>query len=107
MTLTIYLSVCVCVFCLLKFYFSFNSFDSNLLVRTVKISYGFFLCVLDQDGWVGFKGVLLRKRLTAADFYNGYLHQQRAPHEAGAAGLFISRLPAAAAPHVKGNLASS
>lgn len=52
MTLTIYLSVCVCVFCLLKFYFSFNSFDSNLLVRTVKISYVFFcVCWTRMAGW--------------------------------------------------------
>uniref|UniRef100_A0A673WMH3 Mitochondrial methionyl-tRNA formyltransferase n=1 Tax=Salmo trutta TaxID=8032 RepID=A0A673WMH3_SALTR len=27
------------------------------------------------DGWVGFKAVMLKKRLSAADFYNGYLHQ--------------------------------
>ncbi|KAJ8396737.1 hypothetical protein AAFF_G00015750 [Aldrovandia affinis] len=27
-----------------------------------------------KDGWVGFKGLMLRKRLSAADFYNGYLH---------------------------------
>jgi methionyl-tRNA formyltransferase len=28
-----------------------------------------------KDGWVGFKAVMLKKRLSAADFYNGYLHQ--------------------------------
>lgn len=28
-----------------------------------------------QDGWVGFKTVMLKKRLSAADFFNGYLHQ--------------------------------
>ncbi|KAM9366658.1 methionyl-tRNA formyltransferase, mitochondrial [Symphorus nematophorus] len=33
------------------------------------------LAVCCKDGWVGFKAVLLKKRLTAADFYNGYLHQ--------------------------------
>ncbi|KAG9341320.1 hypothetical protein JZ751_019424 [Albula glossodonta] len=27
-----------------------------------------------KDGWVGFRALLLRKRLSAADFYNGYLH---------------------------------
>lgn len=34
------------------------------------------LAVCCKDGWVGFKAVLLKKRLTAADFYNGYLHQR-------------------------------
>ncbi|KAM6950905.1 methionyl-tRNA formyltransferase, mitochondrial [Lycodopsis pacificus] len=51
------------------------------------------LAVCCKDGWVGFKAVLLKKRLTAADFYNGYLHQalqQRAPHQT-AGGLFVSR----------------
>lgn len=43
-----------------------------------------FVCFLFQDGWVGFKAVLLKKRLTAADFYNGYLHQT-------AEGLFVSK----------------
>nr|XP_015797684.2 methionyl-tRNA formyltransferase, mitochondrial isoform X3 [Nothobranchius furzeri] len=33
------------------------------------------LAICCKDGWVGFKAVLLNKRLTAADFYNGYLHQ--------------------------------
>ncbi|XP_044045069.1 methionyl-tRNA formyltransferase, mitochondrial isoform X2 [Siniperca chuatsi] len=42
------------------------------------------LAVCCKDGWVGFKAVLLKKRLTAADFYNGYLHQT-------AEGLFVSR----------------
>lgn len=42
------------------------------------------LAVCCKDGWVGFKTVLLKKRLTAADFYNGYLHQT-------AEGLFLSR----------------
>ncbi|KAM9765382.1 methionyl-tRNA formyltransferase, mitochondrial isoform 2-T2 [Menidia menidia] len=32
------------------------------------------LAVCCKDGWVGFKAVLLKKRLSAADFYNGYLH---------------------------------
>lgn len=35
-----------------------------------------WVCLLLQDGWVGFNAVLLKKRLTAADFYNGYLHQR-------------------------------
>nr|XP_046248630.1 methionyl-tRNA formyltransferase, mitochondrial [Scatophagus argus] len=42
------------------------------------------LAVCCKDGWVGFKTVLLKKRLTAADFYNGYLHQT-------ADGRFLSR----------------
>lgn len=33
------------------------------------------LVVRCKDGWVGFKTVMLKKRLSAADFYNGYLHQ--------------------------------
>uniref|UniRef100_A0A4W5Q608 Methionyl-tRNA formyltransferase, mitochondrial n=1 Tax=Hucho hucho TaxID=62062 RepID=A0A4W5Q608_9TELE len=33
------------------------------------------LAVCCKDGWVGFKAVMLKKRLSAADFYNGYLHQ--------------------------------
>ncbi|XP_036951391.1 methionyl-tRNA formyltransferase, mitochondrial isoform X1 [Acanthopagrus latus] len=42
------------------------------------------LAVCCKDGWVGFKMVLLKKRLTAADFYNGYLHQ-------AAERLFVSK----------------
>ncbi|XP_076588275.1 methionyl-tRNA formyltransferase, mitochondrial [Chaetodon auriga] len=42
------------------------------------------LVVCCKDGWVGFKAVLLKKRLTAADFYNGYLHQT-------AERLFVSK----------------
>lgn len=50
------------------------------------------LAVSCKDGWVGFKAVLLKKRLTAADFYNGYLHQtlKSKPYET-AHGLFVSR----------------
>ncbi|XP_047219220.1 methionyl-tRNA formyltransferase, mitochondrial isoform X4 [Girardinichthys multiradiatus] len=33
------------------------------------------LAVCCKDGWVAFKTVLLNKRLTAADFHNGYLNQ--------------------------------
>ncbi|KAM9494864.1 methionyl-tRNA formyltransferase, mitochondrial [Clarias gariepinus] len=33
------------------------------------------LSVCCKDGWVGFKTVMLKKRLSAADFFNGYLHQ--------------------------------
>ncbi|XP_056868803.1 methionyl-tRNA formyltransferase, mitochondrial isoform X2 [Takifugu flavidus] len=42
------------------------------------------LAVCCKDGWVGFKAVLLKKRLTAADFYNGYLHRT-------GQGAFVSR----------------
>lgn len=41
---------------------------------------------------MGFKTVLLKKKLTAADFYNGYLHQTMktvTPRQT-AEGLFIS-----------------
>lgn len=27
-----------------------------------------------QDGWVGFKAVVLKKPISAGDFYNGYMH---------------------------------
>lgn len=37
------------------------------------------LAVCCKDGWVGFKAVILRKRLTAADFYNGHMHQTPEP----------------------------
>ncbi|XP_052007464.1 methionyl-tRNA formyltransferase, mitochondrial-like [Xyrauchen texanus] len=33
------------------------------------------LLVRCKDGWVGFKTVNFKKRLSAADFFNGYLHQ--------------------------------
>ncbi|XP_038622916.1 methionyl-tRNA formyltransferase, mitochondrial [Tachyglossus aculeatus] len=32
------------------------------------------LLVRCKDGWVGVRAVILKKKLTAADFYNGYLH---------------------------------
>ncbi|XP_077684023.1 methionyl-tRNA formyltransferase, mitochondrial [Eretmochelys imbricata] len=32
------------------------------------------LVVRCKEGWVGVKTVILKKKLTAADFYNGYLH---------------------------------
>ncbi|XP_056268084.1 methionyl-tRNA formyltransferase, mitochondrial isoform X2 [Pseudoliparis swirei] len=55
------------------------------------------LAVCCKDGWVGFKAVVLKKRLTASDFYNGFLHQalqKRTPHQS-AAGLFVSPAPEA------------
>ncbi|KAM8972320.1 methionyl-tRNA formyltransferase, mitochondrial [Pelodytes ibericus] len=33
------------------------------------------LIVRCKDGWVGLKTVILKKKLSAKDFYNGYLHQ--------------------------------
>lgn len=47
------------------------------------------LSVRCKDGWVGFSSVLLKKRLTAADFYNGYLHQSMKSVQS-AHGLFTS-----------------
>lgn len=46
--------------------------------ETVKLTLWLQHCVylLTQDGWVGFRAVVLKKRLTAADFYNGYLHHR-------------------------------
>lgn len=32
------------------------------------------LLVCCKDGWVGFRTIKLKKKLSAADFYNGYLH---------------------------------
>ncbi|NXD61831.1 FMT protein, partial [Eolophus roseicapillus] len=39
-----------------------------------------------KEGWVGIKGVILKKKLTAVDFYNGYMHswfqqKSRAVHQ--------------------------
>ncbi|KAK7912792.1 hypothetical protein WMY93_013003 [Mugilogobius chulae] len=49
------------------------------------------LSVRCKDGWVGFRSVLLKKRLTAADFYNGYLHQSmKSPSGQPTHGLFVS-----------------
>lgn len=49
------------------------------------------LSIRCKDGWVGFRSVLLKKRLTAADFYNGYLHQSmKSPSGQAAHGLFLS-----------------
>ncbi|XP_025754168.1 methionyl-tRNA formyltransferase, mitochondrial isoform X3 [Oreochromis niloticus] len=51
------------------------------------------LAVCCKDGWVGFRSVLLKKRLTAADFYNGYLHrtQQKNTLCQMAEGQFFSK----------------
>ncbi|XP_054627086.1 methionyl-tRNA formyltransferase, mitochondrial [Dunckerocampus dactyliophorus] len=62
------------------------------------------LAVCCKDGWVGFKAVLLKKRLTAADFYNGYLHQtllqhNKTPPHPAARGVFLSRRGGAETPH--------
>lgn len=49
------------------------------------------LSVCCKDGWVGFKSVMLKKRLTAADFYNGHLHQSiKSPSGQAPHGLFVS-----------------
>lgn len=71
----------------------FSPFPSDLCHSDI---YLWHFCVdlgsLLQDGWVGFKAVLLNKRLTAADFYNGYLHhtvKRGTPHQT-AEGLFVS-----------------
>ncbi|XP_029987148.1 methionyl-tRNA formyltransferase, mitochondrial-like isoform X1 [Sphaeramia orbicularis] len=51
------------------------------------------LAVCCKNGWVGFRAVLLKKRLTAADFYNGYLHQtlqKETPNDTDEC-LFVSR----------------
>lgn len=53
------------------------------------------LAVRCKDGWVGFRAVVLKKRLTAADFYNGYLHHRTE-------SLFVSQ-KRTVAPPVRGN----
>uniref|UniRef100_A0A8D3AS28 Methionyl-tRNA formyltransferase, mitochondrial n=1 Tax=Scophthalmus maximus TaxID=52904 RepID=A0A8D3AS28_SCOMX len=65
------------------------------------------LAVCCKDGWVGFKAVLLKKRLTAADFYNGYLHQslQRKEPCQTVEGLFVSRKGGNAAHQMRENSA--
>ena len=66
------------------------------------------MCSLFQDGWVGFKAVLLKKRMTAADFYNGYLHQtvQQKTLCPTAQGLFVSRKGGTAAQPMRENSVS-
>ncbi|XP_059208816.1 methionyl-tRNA formyltransferase, mitochondrial [Centropristis striata] len=53
------------------------------------------LAVRCKDGWVAFKAVCMQRWLTAADFYNGYLHQtvkKNSPHQT-THGLFVSTKP--------------
>ncbi|XP_074522967.1 methionyl-tRNA formyltransferase, mitochondrial [Halichoeres trimaculatus] len=54
------------------------------------------LAVCCKDGWVGFKDVLLKKKLSAADFFNGYLHQADGH-------LFVSRKHTPEDPRVREN----
>ncbi|XP_029284648.1 methionyl-tRNA formyltransferase, mitochondrial isoform X2 [Cottoperca gobio] len=64
------------------------------------------LAVCCKDGWVGFKAVVLRKNLTATDFYNGYLHQtlqKERPCET-AQGLFVSRKQGSEAHHMRDSM---
>ncbi|XP_019622948.1 PREDICTED: methionyl-tRNA formyltransferase, mitochondrial-like [Branchiostoma belcheri] len=34
------------------------------------------VCIRCQDGWVGFRSILLKKKLNAQEFYNGYLSRE-------------------------------
>jgi hypothetical protein len=34
------------------------------------------IAVKSQDGFIGFQNIVLRKKLTAKDFYNGYLNNR-------------------------------
>ncbi|XP_069543685.1 methionyl-tRNA formyltransferase, mitochondrial [Brachyistius frenatus] len=63
------------------------------------------LAVCCKDGWVGFRAVLLNKRLTAADFYNGYLHRtlRRITPGQMAEGQFLSRKRGMDARHMRKN----
>ncbi|XP_054878449.1 methionyl-tRNA formyltransferase, mitochondrial isoform X2 [Poeciliopsis prolifica] len=51
------------------------------------------LAVCCKDGWVAFRTVLLNKRLTAADFHNGYLNQtvKKDTSSKTVEGQFVSR----------------
>ncbi|XP_002753284.2 methionyl-tRNA formyltransferase, mitochondrial [Callithrix jacchus] len=54
------------------------------------------LLVCCKDGWIGVRSVMLRKTLTAADFYNGYLHpwyQKNAPAPPSQCRFQTLRLP--------------
>ncbi|XP_015248266.1 PREDICTED: methionyl-tRNA formyltransferase, mitochondrial [Cyprinodon variegatus] len=55
------------------------------------------LAVRCKDGWVAFRTVVLNKRLTAADFHNGYLNQtsRKSGSSKGAEGQFVSRTDSA------------
>ncbi|XP_037553209.1 methionyl-tRNA formyltransferase, mitochondrial [Nematolebias whitei] len=54
------------------------------------------LAVCCKDGWVGFRTVVLKKKLTAIDFYNGYLHQICPRSSANqSAARFFSKKPEA------------
>ncbi|XP_034039870.1 methionyl-tRNA formyltransferase, mitochondrial isoform X2 [Thalassophryne amazonica] len=57
------------------------SYQSNLNVLAVRC----------KDGWVGFRTVILKKRLTAADFHNGYLHWTLKKPNPTAEDLFVSK----------------
>ncbi|XP_033983178.1 methionyl-tRNA formyltransferase, mitochondrial [Trematomus bernacchii] len=55
-----------------------GTFDERSRAAPGSVSYqkeSDTLAVSCKDGWVGFRSVVLKKRLTAGDFYNGYLHQ--------------------------------
>ncbi|XP_076438964.1 methionyl-tRNA formyltransferase, mitochondrial-like [Babylonia areolata] len=38
------------------------------------------VCVKCADGWVAFRSIVLRKRMAAVDFFNGYLSRDKHPH---------------------------
>ncbi|KAM4744527.1 methionyl-tRNA formyltransferase, mitochondrial [Anableps anableps] len=59
------------------------------------------LAVCCKDGWVAFRTVLLNKRLTAADFHNGYLNQtiKKNISSKPTEGQFVSRKGRMEAPH--------
>lgn len=61
--------------------------------KTIAVYNSTYICFIFQDGWVAFRTVLLNKRLTAADFYNGYLNQtvKKNTSSKPAEGQFVSK----------------
>lgn len=54
------------------------------------------LLVCCKDGWIGVRSVMLKKTLTATDFYNGYLHhwyQKNSPVQPSQCRFQTLRLP--------------
>uniref|UniRef100_H0X2K4 Methionyl-tRNA formyltransferase, mitochondrial n=2 Tax=Otolemur garnettii TaxID=30611 RepID=H0X2K4_OTOGA len=78
-------------------------FDDQILVRQDVIpgsviyhKQSQILLVYCKDGWIGVRSVMLKKTLTATDFYNGYLHpwyQKNSPAQPSQCRFQTLRLP--------------
>ena len=42
----------------------------------VNHSAALILFILFQDGWIGFRRIMIRKSMSAKEFYNGYLSKK-------------------------------